>query len=331
MNTLLRFFFIGIEVIVQHQIHGIAFQGRNALGNAVHHFLYGIALHHLCLHGQDFLVEFLTFHAVHDLILQMGSGIPAASFAAATALLPQHLSIGEIVPGDTFSRPDFQENIHSLVCSFLSDMSHSGNTRRVKSGLVEVVKACDTEVLRCRKSHLGRCFAYRYRHIIIDTDNGIRQLFVGVPQMPIAFQSALVVKGTVPDVILIYFDLVFFGIVKHSLQSAAALIIAVSPHQQPEFFAVMHLMHMCDHLLHSRIIVNAHIIKVFQFVGNGDYRKVRLLRLVYYFRQHCRGTDIIQFQKNTVELRQIRKVKNIIFCPVISGISVPVAGTIENI
>ena len=302
MNTLLRFFFIGIEVIVQHQIHGIAFQGRNALGNAVHHFLYGIALHHLCLHGQDFLVEFLTFHAVHDLILQMGSGIPAASFAAATALLPQHLSIGEIVPGDTFSRPDFQENIHSLVCSFLSDMSHSGNTRRVKSGLVEVVKACDTEVLRCCKSHLGRRFAYRYRHIIIDTDNSIRQLFVSVPQMPVAFQSALVVKRAVPDVILIYFDLVFFGIVKHSLQSAAALIIAVSPHQQPEFFAVMHLMHMCDHLLHGRIIVNTHIIKIFQLVGNRDYRKVRLLRLVDHFRQHCRRADIVQFQNNAVEL-----------------------------
>ena len=331
MNTLLRFFFIGIEVIIQHQIHGIAFQGRNALGNAVHHFFYGIALHHLCLHGQDFLVEFLTFHAVHDLILQMGPGIPAAPLAAAAALLPQHLGIGEVIPGDAFSCPDFQKDIHSLVSSFLSDMSHSGNTRRVKSGLVEVVKTCDPEILRCRKSHLGRCFAYRYRHIIIDTDNGIRQLFVGVPQMPVAFQSALVVKGTVPDVILIYFDLVFFGIVKHSLQSAAALIIAVSPHQQPEFFAVMHLMHMCDHLLHSRIIVNAHIMKVFQLVGNGDYRKARLLRLVYYFRQHCRGTDIIQFQKNTVELRQIRKVKNIIFCPVISGISVPVAGTIENI
>ena len=261
----------------------------------------------------------------------MGPGIPAAPLAAAAALLPQHLGIGEVIPGDAFSCPDFQKDIHSLVSSFLSDMSHSGNTRRVKSGLVEVVKTCDPEILRCRKSHLGRCFAYRYRHIIIDTDNGIRQLFVGVPQMPVAFQSALVVKGTVPDVILIYFDLVFFGIVKHSLQAAATLIIAVSPHQQPEFFAVMHLMHMCDHLLHSRIIVNAHIIKVFQFVGNGDYRKVRLLRLVDYFRQHCRGTDIIQFQKNTVELRQIRKVKNIIFCPVISGISVPVAGTIENI
>ena len=97
MNTLFRLFFISIQMIIQYKIHRIAFQGRNALRDTIHHLLHRIALHHFRFHGEYFLIEFFALHTVHDLILQMRSGITATTLSTAAALLPQHFRFGKIV------------------------------------------------------------------------------------------------------------------------------------------------------------------------------------------------------------------------------------------
>ena len=181
VNTFFRLFFISVQMIIQYKIHSIAFQGRNALRDTIHHLLHRIALHHFRFHGEYFLIEFFALHTVHDLILQMRSRIPAAALSTATALLPQHFRFGEVVFGYILSCPEPQEYIHPLVSSFFPDMSHSCNAGCVEASLVKIIKSGDTEIVRCMKSHLCCCFAYSNRHIIINTDHSIRELLVPVP------------------------------------------------------------------------------------------------------------------------------------------------------
>ena len=181
VNALFRLFFICIQMIIQYKIHRIAFQGRNALRDTIHHLLHRIALHHFRFHGEYFLIEFFALHTVHDLILQMCSGIPAAALSTAATLLPQHFRLSEIVFGYILPCPEPQEYIHPMVSSFFPDMSHSCNAGCVKASLVKIIKSGDTKIVRCMKSHLCRGFTYRNRHIVINTDHSIRELLVPVP------------------------------------------------------------------------------------------------------------------------------------------------------
>ena len=69
--TVFRLFLVSIDMIIQHQIHGVTLKRWYTLGNTVHHLSNRIALHHLCFHGKNLFLEFLSIHFIHDLHLQV--------------------------------------------------------------------------------------------------------------------------------------------------------------------------------------------------------------------------------------------------------------------
>ena len=153
-------------------------------------------------------------------------------------------------------------------------MAHCGNAGFIKSRFIKIIKACNAKILRSLKSKLCRCFADRYGCIVIDADDRIRQLSVLLPQTSKAQKSALKIKSTMPDFIFCHSNVVILCVIQHSTKTTVTFVIFLWSHDKPEFLTTVNFMKMRNDPLHSRIIVNAYVIKIFQFIGYGNHRNI---------------------------------------------------------